>query len=638
MAYVVAGHHAGLADSVKLTERLIKDVEPWQAFAASELLTPPLLESPPLTLSHGDGKRGAFQLALFTRMLFSCLVDADRLATESFCDGQRAALRTTVPIASLKPLLDEFLYKLSNKAGPSFVQSQRQQVLQACRCASSLPPGLFSLSVPTGGGKTLSSLAFALDHAKQFDKRRVIVAIPYTSIIEQTADQYRQVFQSLGESALVEHHTNVDPHKETRQNRLAVENWDSPLVVTTNVQLLESLMASRTSPCRKLHRVAGSVIILDEAQTLPVGLLKPCLALLRELVADYSCSVVLCTATQPALDHREGFDIGLTGVREIMPEPQKLAAAMKRVEVERCGTLSDEQLVARLASEPSWLTIVNTRGYAADLFNSLHTSAGEDDGLFHLSTNMCAQHRSDCIQQIRSRLQMGQPCRVVSTQLIEAGVDLSFPVVYRAMAGLDSIAQAAGRCNRHGELPSLGRVYVFDPERPQPRGLLAATAATASEVAIDYDDLLDPEAVRRYFELHYWNHGQGQPIESRWDDKRVMECFPEERGQLAYDFREADQRFQLIEDNTTTLFVPHAEGKGLIEQMRQESPSRFLLRQLQRYTVGVREHVYAALEQAGDIELLESGYSILTNESLYSSRLGLRVDRPGYRDPEATIA
>jgi len=634
LSFILAGHHAGLADNSNLNDRLAKVIEPWQETAKPEFLSAPQLDAPPVSVEHGDGKRLAFQLAFFARMLFSCLIDADRLMTEAFCNPEKSAERKPpLPLASLKPALDAYLAKLANSAKPTPVNEHRRDILAACRAAASQGPGLFSLTVPTGGGKTLASLAFALDHAQQHGQRRVVMAIPYTSIIDQTAKEYRKVFASLGDGVVLEHHSNLDPDTETRTNRLVAENWDAPLVVTTNVQLLESLFASRTSPCRKLHRLAGSVIILDEAQTLPVKLLKPCLAALRELATDYGCTIVLCTATQPALEYRDDFHIGLEGVREIIPQPQKLYEAMRRVEVCRLGKVSDDELVERLAAEPSWLTIVNTRPHAATLYQRLASETGDGDDLFHLSTYMCGAHRDEKLTAIRSRLKKKLPCRVVSTQLIEAGVDVDFPVVFRAMAGVDSIAQAAGRCNREGRLDGLGKLWLFDPSDVQPKDELGATADRTRELLPDYPDLLDPAAVCRYFELHYWS----RKGDHAWDDKRVFECFPKEKGKFAYDFCEASLRFRLIQEKSQTVFVPYGKGAELLERFEEIGPDRWLLRKLQRYTVGVPEWYMQPLLNA-DVESVHGGYLVLRNSDLYDTKLGLLVDRPGHHKPESLMA
>ncbi|MEN1680226.1 MAG: CRISPR-associated helicase Cas3' [Planctomycetota bacterium] len=640
LAYTLAGHHSGLADARELDERLAKPVAGWAEHAPSRSTAGLPLGPPPLSFEHKDARRSAFQCSLFTRMLFSCLIDADRLETEAFCNPEQAAERIPAPsIHQLSATLDAELTRLAAHAEPTPVNQHRRDILAACRSAAAQSPGFFSLTVPTGGGKTLASLAFALDHAKQHGHRRVVMAIPYTSIVEQTADVYRRVFQTLGDGALVEHHSGLDPDKETRLNRLAAENWDAPLVVTTNVQLFESLFASRTTPCRKLHRVAGSVIILDEAQTLPVDLLKPCLWALRELVTDYGCSIVLCTATQPALERRRDFKIGIEGVREIIPEPTALYAQMRRARVKSLGVVGNDDLIEKLHQHGSWLTIVNTKAHAAELYRRLAGDSDSPADLFHLSTRMCGQHRSDQLAAIRERLKNREPCRVVSTQLIEAGVDVDFPVVLRAMAGVDSIAQAAGRCNREGKLPGLGTLWLFDPAEVQPKGELGATAAKTRELLPDYPggdaaaDLLDPAAVRRYFELWYWSR-EG---DNAWDAEDVLGCFPEEHGKFAYDFRTASERFRIIKDETQTVFVPYGDGERLIDGLRREGPSRWLLRKLQRYAVGLRDWECQALVTSRDVEFIEEGFGVLANPDLYCQHLGLTLDRPGFRKPESMV-
>ncbi|MEQ8837684.1 MAG: hypothetical protein RID07_12830, partial [Lacipirellulaceae bacterium] len=436
-----------------------------------------------------------------------------------------------------------------------------------------------------------------------------------------------------GEDSVLEHHSNLDPEKETYRNRLIAENWDAPLVVTTNVQLFESMFANRTSRCRKLHNLAGSVIVLDVAQTLPVELLRPCIEALRELVTNYRCTVVLCTATQPAITKNDDFKIGLEDVREMIPEPTQLYERMRRVEVERIGSVTNEQLVARLEREESFLCIVNTRPHAAKLFAALRENDEDNPSLFHLSTLLCGQHRGELIEIIRDRLKNNLPCRVISTQLIEAGVDVDFPVVFRSMAGLDSVAQAAGRCNREG-LRSTGKVYLFDPSDCQVKGYLGATAATTREVLPEYADPLDPAAIQQYFDLHYWNQAGAH----RWDDKQVMACFPEELGGFAYNFKTAAERFRMIADQGETVYVSYGTlGSRLIKQLRHAGPSRKLLRQLQRYSVSVYEQIYKQLIAAGDVELTDHGYAILTNDSLYDHQLGLMLDRPGWREPESLV-
>ncbi len=637
LAYVIAGHHAGLADGLKLDERLAKVVDPWDA-APAELLSSPKLSDPPLSFDAKDRDRAGFQLAFFTRMLFSALVDADFLATEQFMDQTRSRQRpaTESRLASMSGQLDEHLQELAVKAPATLVNKRRQQVLSACRQAAELPPGLFSLTVPTGGGKTLASLAFALRHAQRYQLRRVIFAIPFTSIIEQTADVFRQVFARMGDDVVLEHHSNLDSQQETAQSRLAAENWDAPLVVSTNVQLFESLFAARTSQCRKLHNLAGSVIVLDEAQALPVELLTPCLAALRELAADYQTSVVVCTATQPALLHRDDFSIGLKGVREIIPDPQRLYDDLKRVEVVQIGDQTNRDLAAALAAERQTLCIVNTRRHAAELFALLQEQLDDQTGLYHLSTLMCGEHRAAMLKTIRQRLVNDLPCRVISTQLIEAGVDVDFPVVYRAMAGLDSIAQAAGRCNREGRLAK-GKVCLFAPiDNPLSVGYIRSCADSTAEVASDYPtDLLQPAAIEAYFQLHYWNQHQVH----RCDKPGVMRRFPAPNGRrIEFDFRSAAEAFRMIDNVAQQVFVPYDErADRLIEQLRFGGPTRDVMRALQRYTVGLYEQTFRAMRDAGDIEIIEGDFAILANGTAYDAQLGLRTDRPGFYEPESLV-
>lgn len=643
-AYCIAGHHAGLADAAaesatsSLENRLAKDIPDYSA-APAELLAKPDLPNPPLTLTHGDPQRAAFQLALFTRMLFSCLVDADFLATEEFMSRDRSRLRPSDNnrLSAMQAALDAHLDSLPQS--PSVVGQARREVLSACRNAAEQSPGLFSLTVPTGGGKTLSSLAFALRHANRHGLRRVIYAIPFTSIIEQTAGVFRDVLRDMPDVVL-EHHSSVDPEQESVQSRLAAENWDAPLVVTTNVQLFESLYAARTSRCRKLHNIAGGVIVLDEVQTIPVELLEPTLAVIRELVADYGCSIVLCTATQPAIVRSDGFDIGLDGVREIVPEPAELYERLKRVRVCSLGRTTDDKLVEQLQPHSQFLCIVNTRPHASRLFDRIRESASSDNGVFHLSTFMCGQHRADVLDTIRHRLKDGRPCRVISTQLIESGVDVDFPVVFRALTGIDSIAQAAGRCNREGTRET-GDVFVFEPTDVRLRGYLRTTAETTSELiaGIDADDLdlLELEIVQRYFELHYARHCGGQRRKGDgWDSRDVMPCFPAPPSKLHFNFRTAAERFRWIDDATETVFVPYEGGAELIEQLRDDGPSRTLMRRLQRYSVGLYERVFNSMIGA-DIEHLDSGYAVLVNESCYDNDTGFRFDIAGFHEPETLI-
>ena len=506
LAYCIAGHHAGLPDWIAEHAENERSSLKYRLFSAQR--RPPAIEHQQISATIPKlrfpfplaADEVGFQLAFFTRMIYSALIDADRLATEAFCDPVQSAHRgaTHPDIRTLARRLSGSIDALTAKAEMKPVNTVRAEVLAQCRAAAKESPGFFSLNVPTGGGKTLSSMEFALRHAEAHRLRRVIVAVPFTTIIEQTADVYRKAFGESAAECLIEHHSNLEPKKDTRANKLATENWDAPIILTTNVQLFESLFAARTTPCRKLHRMARSVIVLDEVQTVPVEFLRPTLRALRELVEHYGCSVVLCTATQPAFEKEESFLIGLENVRPIVTDAPKLFQVLKRVDVLHAGKLSDAELTERIAEERSALCIVNTRAHAAALFDALRFT--ETEGAYHLSANMCAAHRRAVLAEIRERLRAGDACRVVSTQLVEAGVDLDFDAVYRAPAGFDSVAQAAGRCNREGRLDR-GRVWLFETETLPPPGILRQSAQVGRELSTEYPDPLTPEAVRKYFRM-----------------------------------------------------------------------------------------------------------------------------------------
>ncbi len=381
LAYAVAGHHSGLPDGVTdLPRRLQKPVPPGVALSPE---AEALLAGLPGLLLALRKRTVGFQLMFFIRMLFSCLVDADSLCTEAFMDPNRAAWRSGYPaLPDLRQRLAAHMAVLAADAQPTAVNALRAEVLAACGERAAQAPGLFSLTVPTGGGKTLASLSFALNHALTHGLRRVIYVIPYTNIIEQNAAVFRMALGDLGPEAVLEHHSNfewpdeADEGQETRRARLAVENWDAPVVVTTSVQFFESLFASKRSACRKLHNIARSVVVLDEAQMLPTEYLRPCLEALRELCTNYGTSAVLCTATQPALNKGELPD-GLDGVREIAPEPEELYARLRRTRVTDLGSLDDAALAARLAGHDQVLCILNTRAQARGSIRSWPGSGTE---------------------------------------------------------------------------------------------------------------------------------------------------------------------------------------------------------------------------------------------------------------------
>lgn len=628
LAHAVAGHHGGLPDGSApnhscLRNRLKRQVPDFSAASQDVLRIHQDLSRP----AWLDQYRYRFQLGFFTRMLFSCLVDADFLDTERFLKPDAAAMRGAFPtLADMERRLSATLGQLCAKVEPTAVNRARRRVLEECVRAADLPPGFFSLTVPTGGGKTYASLAFALRHCLRYGLTRVIYALPFTTIIEQNAAKFREALQDCAHG-VVEHHSGLVVDDSDHVAKLAVENWDAPLVVTTNVQFFESLYSQRVSSCRKLHNLTRAVIILDEAQALPVSLLAPCLEALRELVTDFGATVVLCTATQPALSQRSGFEFGLEGVREIMPDTRALSEELKRVHVELIGRKTDDELARLIRGHPRSLCVVNTRRQARGLFEQIRS----EDGTFHLSALMCPAHRSRVLDTIRHRLaDPNSVCRVVSTQLVEAGVDVDFPVVFRAMAGLDSIAQAAGRCNREGRL-SWGRVYVFHGEQPAPSGFLRQTAEAADLILPRFaDNLLGLDAVNAYFERYYWTqtgYMDRQDILARLNEIAM--------SNLWIPFETVGRDFRIIRDEGLSVLIPYDDtARDLLASLRQTGLSFTLARALQPYGVQVYSRDFAALQEVGAVDLVTDRCAILIREDGYDPQTGLSQQVSDVYNPE----
>lgn len=633
LAYLIAGHHAGLpdwnGDNSSLFQRLDrarKDGHLQEVIDAD----------PPSHILNADGlkpasrpKGKAEDLHLWVRLLFSCLVDADFLDTEAYMEPAKAARRSAHPtIDELLARFTAYMEKLRAQAPATAVNAIRERVLDQCieRATEDRGNGLFSLTVPTGGGKTLDSLAFALHHAMAHGKRRVIYVIPYLSIIEQTADTFRKVF---GEDVVIEHHSHLDPDKEDAASRLAAENWDAPLIVTTNVQFFESLYAAKTSRCRKLHSIVDSVVILDEAQLLPPDWLDPCLAAIRALAAHYGVTFVLCTATQPAFRPREVNDrkfAGLSEVRELMQggphvqTPEELYEALERVQVHWPTTLTPQdwdEVAQHMAAHPQALAIVNRKTHARVLAEKL-------PGALYLSTNLCGAHRAERIDEIRLRLAANRermqaglpvcPLHVVSTQLIEAGVDVDFPVVFRSLAGLDAIAQAAGRCNREGRL-NRGEAHVFVPPEPSPPGLLLkAEQATRELLALDAEPLLSPSMFDRFSRLLLARVNS-------WDKANIRDLLMP-GDQLEFRFREAAEKFRLIDNDGLPVIVRWGDSPDLIDQLDAGKPNRWLLRKLQRYTVNAHPDCLRRLLAQGDVREALPGLYVQTNDLIYDETFG----------------
>lgn len=631
IAYCIAGHHAGLHNwlpepgvSGDLSDRLKKQefLEKIRTKIPTELLEKINL-NPPIGKPI-DPK----QMHLWVRMLFSCLVDADFLDTERFMNPESFAKRGKYDsLRELKSRFDLHMTEMSKIAPITTVNSIRSKILKDCVASGNLEPGFFSITVPTGGGKTLSSMAWALVHALKYNKSRIIFAIPYTSIITQTAQIYRSIF---GDDNVIEHHSNIDEDTNTQERKQAAENWDAPIVVTTNVQLFESLFANKTSRCRKLHNLVNSIIILDEAQMLPPEFLNPILIILKGLVDNYSISVLLSTATQPALTGKIGgsgqfaFEgIADHSVRELVHDVDELAIDLKRVEIQLPENINEPidwtSISDELQQHEQVLCIVNTRNQCREL----HDLMPEDT--LHLSRLMCTAHIMDVIDEIKLRLKENKPVRVISTQLIEAGVDIDFPVVYRAIAGLDSIAQCAGRCNREGKLNKenkLGLMKVFVPSKGTPIGLMRKGADTFKEILINKADnensLLEPQAFHNYFKLFYSkidNFDKTDIGDSLWKDAKSMK----------FQFATAARDFRLIDDkNAQTILVEYKDGNELIQLLKRKGPEPWLMRKLQRYTVSVNERDFAEIQKAGLIVELH-GCWIQDYQKLYNQHSGLQL-------------
>ncbi len=638
LAYCVAGHHGGLPDGLSdedscLTARLRRVLDEFQTGYASLQIDLPDTILPEDIISHSYSKVDGFSISFLIRMLFSCLVDADFLDTEAYMSPDKSDLRKQPKnFEGLLSRLNAYIEHISQGKSNKNIARERANILFECLKSAEQSPGFFSLTVPTGGGKTLSSMAFALAHAAKFNKSRIIYAIPFTSIIEQNAEVFRQ---ALGEDIVLEHHSNIDLDDRNYQKKLASENWDAPVIVTTNVQLFESLFAYKPSKCRKLHNVVNSVIVIDEAQMLSPDYLRPTLRVMQELVFRFGCTVVLCTATQPALNRTEDFDYGLENVREIISDPNALYDKFRRVHVTDLDeTLSIEQLSQRLKANKQVLCIVNTRREAMELYQSI----GSVEGHFHLSTFMCADHRTTIFKRIRERLSSGALCRVVSTQLIEAGVDVDFPVVFRAEAGIDSIAQAAGRCNREGKLAEGGRVFVVHFENRPPSGILRQSADEGNKaIQLHQEDILSLNAVNDYFKSFYWKRDGANEL----DRHKIIQLLNEDvNPNLNFPFRKVFSNYCLIESNTLSVIIPWREGKKICDQLKTSKyPDRYLLRKLQRYIVQVRKEVFNELWTAGVLNDLFGDKStfLLTNEKLYDSNIGLNTKQSLNYDTAALI-
>lgn len=640
LSYAILGHHAGLPDRRGSEASFSRRIETFRDAVPPEITAAATADLVPVArelIAHmrPDPNLASFDLSVAARMIFSCLVDADFRDTEAFY-GQiedRQHDRDWPALADRLPdLIARFDAHMSGFPADTDLNRLRADILRHIRAKAVMTPGLFTLTVPTGGGKTLASLGFALDHAARHGHRRIIYAIPYTSIIDQTA----AIFQDLLGDLVLEHHSAIDDEKPGQKGRdklrLAMEDWAAPVVVTTNVQLFESLFAARPSRCRKLHNIAGSVIVLDEAQCLPRKLLLPALRMIDALCLHYGCSVVLCTATQPAFDSRQLKTGGLPlQGRELAPDPDDLALRLRRAQIRRAGEMDDAALIAALKDTPQGMVIVNSRAHALDLFNA--AKAEGLDGLIHLTTRQYPVHRRRIIADIRARLDAGQPCRLIATSLIEAGVDLDFPKGWRAEAGLDSCVQAAGRVNRNGKRPiEDSTLTIFSaPGRTssaEVRSLAEAMHRTAGRFG---DDLLSPAAIRDWFEHVYWKAGPERLGQS------MVGTFLFGRNGTDFPFRSTADAFRMIESTMVPVIINGDEkaARALARLGIAEISSGAIARDLQGYIVQIPAKARALLVANGKAsfqctDLRGDQFCVLDSASLYHDDSGLWWEHADY--------
>ena len=671
MAFGIAGHHGGLMDGQQLMERRDKRVEDYSGWrhAVAELPEPQAVKDG-LPRLRNNVIEPSFTTSFLVRMLFSALVDADFVETERFYAHSRdeePPLRGGVITPEHRDAVRA--YMASRRRSDTPVNELRSAILDHANAKSALPPGLFTLTVPTGGGKTLTSLSFAMEHALTHGLRRIIYVIPFTSIIEQTAAVFRDALGDKLKGDVLEHHSSFDPDKRDIDSdhdferegaaglaklRRDTENWDSPIIVTTAVQFFESLFAARTSKARKLHNLAKSVIIIDEAQSIPVSLLRPCVAAIDELARNYGATVVLCTATQPALrvqdealppktaGEREGLDI--PSERELAPEPSKLYEKLKRVIVEwRRAPVSDAEIAERFAQQPQMLCIVNSRAHARDLFEAIR----KQEGAVHLTTLMCARHRRTVLAKLRADLKKQRPVRLVATSLIEAGVDVDFPEVWRAAAGLQSIAQSAGRCNREGRLDGLGRTVVFEAAEHKIPPMIDAFYEPAREVLRrEMADVLGLDAIHAYYKALYWRSGYKALDCARYqgDLFPIIIALRENARSLDFPFEKIAKAFRMIDDVMDPVIVPwDDDAREAIEKLRYaEFPPIGVQRTLQQYVVPVPSKAREAMLASGAVQPIRPDaygdrFIVLESTSLYDPELGLRLDDPNWRSNESNI-
>ena len=588
-AFCISGHHSGLLDrGTKVSEagdptlygRMQKDIPGYEEIKEHICFGDGATNEAIRKFVSG-GKWEEADWMMLTRMLFSCLVDADFLDTERFMQGNG---RKPDAFPSLDILHEKFFEKLSRDGylqGKTPVNEKRSEILRTCIRKGKGNPGLYTMTVPTGGGKTISSLAFALEHAKTHGKKRIIYVIPYLAIIDQTAEVFREF---LGKEAVLECHSNVnyeglrdgetDGTSTAEYMKLATENWDAPLIVTTSEQFWESLYANRTSKCRKLHNIAESVIIFDEAQMIPVDYLAPCLKALEQLVCHYGCTAVLCSATQPAL----GPYFKKTKSAEIMEDIEGLYQFFKRVRFQLDQEKTYEEIAVEMGKQKQALCIASTKKEAKEIFDRI-----EDEDCFYLSTNLCPAHRKEVVREMKRRLKNGEPCHVVATSVISVGVDIDFPVVYLEYTGLDGLIQGAGRCNREGKRAAEDSIaHVFWTEKNRESSFMKKEKQATDYICGKYADISVPDAIREYFRVWYQNSEGG------FDRAEIAKKSEDLK------FAEIGKSMRLIAEDTKSVLIRYnQEAEEIWAELQSGKRTRELMRRAGQYIVNLRYSPHA---------------------------------------------
>lgn len=620
-AFAIAGHHGGIPDCGYKTDceesgtflgrmkKVLEDYSDWKSeqknfeFSADE----------PANVDN-------FIYSFYVRMIFSCLVDADFLDTELFMSGGKIKRYSGENITQLLNKLEQYTSKWNTPDNE--LNMLRNQIRRDCiESGINKKENIFSLTVPTGGGKTISSLAFALNYAKKNQKKRVIYVIPYTSIIEQNAEVFRDV---LGNSNVIEHHSNIDyksfyDENNATQAMLACENWDAPVIVTTAVQFFESVYSNKPSDCRKLHNITDSVIIFDEAQMIPIDYLYPCISAMWFLADKCNSSVVLCTATQPCLEPYFKMcskDESLK-IQEICRDTEQLFCKLKRTTFSYDGKIEDDELAARISEHNQVLCILNSKNHTESIYSMLNN----DDGNFCLTTHMYPEHRKKKLNEIRQRLKDNKTCRVISTSLIEAGVDVDFPTVYRAIAGIDSILQAGGRCNRENHNPaSESIVHIFDTDIVVDSQKVNVSAAKTVLKKFG-NDIDNPKAVSLYFETLYYYLNSSKDF-SAFDRKQII------KYSKNFEFEKVSKAFKMIDNNTRSIYINTDESSDYITKLRKKEYSRELFQKLQRYSVNIYEYEFNKLYDNGAIETIDDSFYVLVKINsieFYNKDIGLII-------------